>query len=49
MGEVSTCAAEDKEVEVMVVAAIISVVAEEDVVEVTMVITLINLSAGTDH
>ena len=41
--------ADEKEVEVMVVAVVMAVVAEEDVVEGDMVITHMNYPEGMDH
>ena len=47
MSEVSAGVIEDIKVEVMVVAVIVVVVVEEDVVEVYIIITHMNLQAGT--
>ena len=47
--EVNAGAAEDTEVEVMVVTIVVGVVAYEDVVEVAMVITHMGSPEGTEH
>ena len=47
--EVPAGAEEDTEVEVMVMSVVMSVVAEEDLVEGAMVITHVNSPSGTEH
>ena len=49
VAEADAGATEDTEVEDMVVAAVVEVVAEEEVVEGAMVITHMDLPAGAEH